>query len=174
MIKHGTRSTNQAEPALTAARLREVLRYDPLTGICTWLVRAAHRRWPGEEAGSPSKDGRIRIRIDGELFYRYRLAFLYMTGAWPTETVDHINGDRTDDRWSNLRDVSQAVNSQNHRRAPRHSTTGLLGAQVCGDRFASSITLNNRVFRLGTFDTAEEAHKAYVMAKRAMHPGSTI
>ncbi|PTT41483.1 HNH endonuclease [Acidovorax sp. HMWF018] len=160
---------------LTAQRLREVLRYEPESGQMFWLIRAAHRRHPGEEAGSPSKDGRIRIRIDGQLFYRYRLAWLWMTGKWPDKCVDHINGDHTDDSWKNLRDVPQAINCQNYRKAPKSSSTGLLGAQALPNgRFESSVkTLYKRRY-LGSFDNAQDAHEAYIAAKRELHPGFTL
>jgi hypothetical protein len=160
---------------LTAERLRQALHYEPMTGEFTWLIRGAHRRNPGDAAGSPSKDGRIRIRIDGELFYRYRLAWMYMTGQWPTFHIDHINGNQTDDRWLNLRDVTQSVNLQNLRHAPKHSTTGLLGAhRRSHGRFESQIQLAGRRYFLGTFDTPEESHAAYLKAKRKYHEGCTL
>jgi hypothetical protein len=163
------------EKNLTQARLKEVLRYDQQSGQFFWIVRGAYRRNPGDAAGSPSKDGRIRIRIDGELFYRYRLAWLYMTGYWPTKNIDHINGDQTDDRWVNLRDVSQSENLQNQRCAPKHSSTGLIGAQRGRNgKFSSSIQLHKKHKFLGTFATPEEAHAAYIKAKRELHPASTI
>lgn len=160
---------------LTLERLREALSYDPETGAFVWRVRAAQRRLPGQRAGSPSKDGRNRIRIDGQLYYGYRLAWLYMTGRWPEHGIDHINGDQTDDRWTNLRDVPQAINTQNQRRAPKHSQTGMLGVHVKpSGRYGSSIMTNKKKTVLGTHDTPQEAQAAYLKAKRAMHPGSTI
>lgn len=83
---------------LTHERLKEALHYEQETGKFMWLVRAAHRRQPGEEAGNRNKAGRMRIRIDNELFYGYRLAWFWMTGTWPEFGIDHINGDPTDDR----------------------------------------------------------------------------
>lgn len=166
---------NKATRPLTHLRLLEVLRYEPSTGKCFWLVRAAHRRQPGEEAGCPSKDGRIRISIDNQLYYRYRLAWLYMTGNWPEHGIDHRNGDATDDRWENLRDVPQALNVQNVRRAPKHSTTGLLGAQRTRDgTFAAVIRIGKERRHLGTFKTADAAHAAYLNAKRLHHAGNTL
>lgn len=160
---------------LTHARLLEVLRYEPESGLFFWRVKAAHRRMPGDQAGSPSKDGRIRIRIDGRLFYGYRLAWFYMTGQWPAQWIDHINGDHTDDRWVNLRDVSQTLNLQNQRGPGKSSSTGLLGAQrTRSGKFTSAIRINGRRLRLGTFGTPVEAHEAYVAAKRQHHPGNTL
>jgi len=155
---------------LTQERLRQVLRYDQETGKCFWLQRAAHRRNPGDEAGCPSKDGRIRIRIDNQLFYRYRLAWLYMTGSWPQQKVDHINGDHTDDRWKNLRDVSQTVNCQNRRAASKTSKSGLLGVETTKNgKFKAAIRIPGKRISLGTFATAEEAHSTYMNAKHELH-----
>ncbi|HSV48409.1 MAG TPA: HNH endonuclease [Ramlibacter sp.] len=117
----------------------------------------------------------MRIRIDGQLYYRYRLAWFYMTGIWPSHGIDHRNGDSSDDRWENLRDVTQSVNMQNLKRAPRHSSTGLLGAhRTRYGTFESTIQANKRKRRLGTFESPEEAHAAYLTAKRQDHPGNTL
>jgi hypothetical protein len=160
---------------LTHSRLLEAIRYEPKTGKCFWLIRGAHRRMPGDEAGSPSKDKRIRIRIDGTLYYRYRLAWFYMTGSWPAKNVDHLNGDATDDSWGNLRDVSQVVNIQNRHGAQSNNRSGLLGAHSAhGGKFTSSIWINKRKRHLGTFDTAEQAHTEYMKARRELQPGNTL
>lgn len=156
--------------ALTYLRLKEVLRYEPDTGRFYWLVNGAQRKRPGDEAGSPSKDGRIRIRIDNELFYRYRLAWLYMTSKWPTQKVDHINGNPADDRWQNLRDVSQRVNIQNRLCAARTNKSGLLGVSATPHgTYTASIRADGKRYRLGTFPTAEQAHSEYMRAKRDLH-----
>lgn len=155
---------------LTSDRLRHVLRYEPETGKFFWQQPAAHRRLPGDEAGCPSKDGRIRIRIDNQLFYRYRLAWLYMTGSWPQQKVDHINGDQTDDRWTNLRDVSQSVNCQNRQAASKNNKSGLLGVETTQDgKFRASIRIAGKRIRLGTYPSAQEAHVEYMRAKRVFH-----
>jgi len=162
--------------SLTHDRLREVLRYNKRTGVFTWKVAAAHRRKAGDVAGNGSGyQGRRRIRIDGTLYYAYRLAWFYVMGSWPENKIDHRNGDPTDDRWTNLRDVTHGVNMQNQRRATRRNATGLLGAHVTREgRFTSSITTDHKKKRLGSFDSAEAAHEAYLKEKRRSHPGCTI
>jgi len=100
-----------------------------------------------------------------------------MTGAWPQFEIDHKDTNRTNNRWGNLRDVPHAVNVQNRRKAQRNSRTGVLGvfSQTPG-RFYSRIEADSHRVRkyLGTFDSAEAAHAAYVAAKRELHPGGTL
>ncbi len=88
--------------------------------------------------------------------------------------MDHLNGDASDNRLANLRDVPQEVNQQNQRRANADSKTGLLGASPRGPRFQAAITTQGDRRYLGLFDTAEEAHQAYLTAKRQLHAGCTI
>src|SRR6516162_4941629 len=98
-------------PKLTAERLREVVTYDPATGIFTWLSRtgtdrinkAWSHRWAGLRAGYLHKSsGYWLITIDNKLYKAHRLAHLYMTGEWPAATIDHRQGRRADNRWKEL------------------------------------------------------------------------
>mgnify|MGYP003403747115 CR=1 FL=1 len=158
---------------LTAARLRELLHYDSETGLFTWLS-GVHRR---PEAGAQTKSGHVAINISGNSFFAHRLAFLYMTGEWPKNHVDHINGRPADNRWMNLRDVTRSVNMQNQRRAQRsNKSSGLLGVSWHAQRncWLAYISVDGRQRSLGLYKTAELAHAAYVEAKRALHEGCTI
>ena len=160
----------------TAAELAAVLAYDPETGRFTWLrppARARHVK-AGAEAGCLASDGYRQIRISRRGYMAHRLAFLLMTGAWPAGQVDHINGDRADNRWSNLRDVSASVNTQNQRRAQRGNRAGLLGVSLEGGRYRARVRLNGTNQHMGLFDTPEEAHAAYLEAKRRLHAGCTV
>ncbi len=102
---------------LTAARLRELFRYNPATG--RWIVIKVD---PGN--GNPRKVGQLMPRrkyrygfeIDGQKYVSSRLAWLYMLGEWPKFYMDHINGDETDDRWENLREATQRLNNANARK----------------------------------------------------------
>jgi hypothetical protein len=97
-----------------------------------------------------------------------------MTGHWPVGDIDHINGIGSDNRWSNLRDVSHAMNIQNER-APRSTNRiGLMGVCVNGKRFRAQIMINGKQFNLGRYATAEEAHEVYLAAKRRHHKGYTL
>lgn len=100
----------------------------------------------------------------------HRLAFLYMTGAWPADQVDHINMVRDDNRWANLRQADQSLNQRNRRKS--RGETGVLGAFRNGRRFMARIHYDGHQHYLGNFATAEEAGKAYQDAKRIHHPGA--
>lgn len=106
----------------------------------------------------------------------HRLAWLYVHGRWPDGLIDHKNGDRADNRFDNLRDVAHRVNMQNLRKAFVSSKTGLLGASPLKDgRFGAFIKRDGKSKNLGTFDTPELAHAAYVAAKRVIHhEGNTL
>jgi hypothetical protein len=170
------------EQIITAERLRELLHYDPDTGVFTWKVDHPNRR-AGSIAGTQAKHEVTSYRMitaDGRRYYAHRLAWLYMTGEWPAHEIDHLSGDGIDNRWCNLRDVTKAINQQNLRVARAHSATGLLGAfplkrkNAAGKLFFSTIVVDGKATYLGTFYTPDEAHAAYLAAKRALHAGCTI
>ena len=161
---------------VTAARLRELLSFDPATGEFTWIGRSGsgHSKPLGKKAGC-NVHGYIAIRINGVRHAAHRLAWLYVYGDLPSGVIDHINGDPTDNRIANLRDVSAAVNRQNIRRPAKHSSTGYLGVRrIYGGRFKAVIDHNKKRVTVGCFETAEAAHNAYLNAKRQLHAGCTI
>lgn len=132
-------------------------------------------------AGSPAgglshAKGYRKIGIDGRPYYEHRLAFLWMTGSWPSQHVDHIDGNGGNNAWSNLRDVNRSQNLQNRRSATRTSKTGFLGVTFNrrAKRFAAQISTGGKNIGLGYFDTAIEAHQAYLCAKRQQHEGNTL
>jgi hypothetical protein len=151
-----------------------MLRYDPDTGSFTWLACAAAQVKPGAKAGRLNSQGYTEISISSRKYQAHRLAWLYMTGAWPEHTIDHINGVRSDNRIQNLRDVTRAVNLQNQRRAAVTNKAGLLGVREFKNRWRAQITVNGTQRDLGYFDTAQLAHDAYLQAKRQLHEGCTI
>jgi hypothetical protein len=162
---------------LTAERLREVLSYDPESGEFRWkrVYRGISRSRP---AGSPGKRrGEVTIRVDGDTFLAHRLAFLYVTGAWPLNDVDHIDGDPSNNKWSNLRDVPHQTNQQNIRAAHKSNrSSGLLGVSlhVASGLWRARITVSGKEQCLGYFHDKDLAHKAYISAKRVLHKGCTI
>lgn len=164
-------------PNLTHDQCAALLNYEPDTGGFTWKV-ARRGRWgikAGMEAGYLDGGGYRRIRIGPKNHAAHRLAFLLMNGAYPTGCVDHINGDRADNRWSNLRDVSNAENLQNLRKPYSNNKTGLLGVHgVEGGRYCAQIRAGSVTRHIGIFDTPEEAHLAYIEAKRRLHRCSTV
>ena len=168
---------------LTADRLRELLAYDPQTGAFTW--RLARVAWngrrviarPGDVAGTVCKNGYRAINIDGTPRLEHRLAFLWMTGEWPEADVDHINGDRADNRWANLRPASRRMNLQNRRGPSSNRKHGhLLGTawHAKTQKWRALIKHDGRQKSLGYYETEQAAHYAYVEAKRRLHEGCTI
>ena len=162
----------------TEARLKEVLKYSAETGLFTWVRPTSFRVIKGATAGTIAAIGYRYIGVDGVICLAHRMAFVFMTGEWPVNYVDHINGDRLDNRWANLRDVSQAVNCQNRRNPTKSSLTkiiGVHGKSVNSTKpFTSAIHINRKKIHLGCFDTQQEASAAYVAAKRQLHPGGML
>jgi hypothetical protein len=148
--------------------LRRLFSYDPETGAFTRLCRSG-KAFPGPFAGNLRSDGYLQAKVGSRTYLLHRLAVQYMTGEWPSKGVDHING------WANLRVVEHVVNVQN-RRNIRKSKKGQLplGVVKSNSRWAAYLTHQRRGFYLGTYDSPEEAHDAYLRKKREIHPGCTI
>lgn len=157
-------------------KLKKVLAYDGETGALTWLVSVAKNVKAGAKAGCLKENGYIQIGFAGRVYTAHRLAFALTYGEWPPEMVDHINGVRSDNRMQNLRMVSCSENMQNIKRAPKSSSTGLLGATPNRNRtgFRSFIRAGGEKRYLGVYATAEEASQAYLAAKRVLHPAGTL
>ena len=158
--------------ALTQGRLKEVLSYDPNTGIFIWVVSKNGRVKKGMCAGTKHCRGYRQICIDGKIYLSHRLAFLYETGEFPEEQCDHINGDRSDNRFINLRVVSQSENQHNIGGIPRNNKSGFLGVSWCNRtrKWVSKIMINKYAKCLGYFESKKEAHFAYMAAKDTLHP----
>jgi len=163
----------KAKDWLTADEARSRLEYDPETGKLTWKKLHNSLRI-GEEARSIDVHGYVQVNVCGTLCKGHRLAWLIHYGKWPDHDIDHINGNRADNRLANLREVTNAINCQNKRKALPSSKTGILGVVKVGARFQANIQCNRRKHSLGTYDTAEEAQAVYVQAKRRMHEGCTL
>lgn len=153
-------------PPLTAEGLRQVVSYDPETGDFIAIIRRPPVE-PGQPCGRIDSRGYRIVWIARRPYRAHRLAWLYMTGDWPQQEVDHKNLVKDDNRWANLRLATTAENQRNTG-LRRDNTSGLKGA--CWIRSTGSwqsyIRVNGRQLHLGYFATKEEAHAAYVAAAR--------
>lgn len=160
---------------LTIDRLRAVLDYDPDTGVFVWKARTAKCTRIGDVAGSPTSNGYIRIFIDGREYLAHRLAWRHVTGEQPPECIDHIDGCRSNNRWTNLRASDASHNLQNLKKATARSKTGVLGVGRHGvNVFRAVINISGKDKHIGSFPTVEAASAAYLEAKRRHHAGCTL
>lgn len=159
---------------LTNEHLRSVLEYEKETGVFRWLVTSRNVK-SGDVAGYiRPPNNYLQIGVAGKQHPAHRLAWLYCHGSWPDGMLDHINGNRIDNRIENLRIVTNSENMQNMRAARRDSTTGRLGVARNGRNFAVRITTKGKRIYVGTFRTIEEASNAYISKKREVHSTCTI
>lgn len=159
---------------ITQEYLKSVLYYDPNTGLFTWICKKKIKN-NKKYAGYKDKDGYLIITINGKAYKAHRLVFMYVYGIKPKKEVDHINGIVDDNRLINLREANKSSNLQNQKRAHKNNlSTGLLGAHKQNNLFTSCIRHNGKQIHLGCFKTAEDAHNAYIEAKRKLHPYGTL
>ena len=136
---------------LTQERLKELLDYNPDTGLFTWLVSTNNRVKVGDIAVANSH-GYVLIRIDKRLHKAHRLAFLYMEGAMPEDQVDHIDHSRDNNSWSNLRHTTQAGNNRNATKR-KTNTSGFTGVSWNKDssKWISQVRVDGRQKNLGRY-----------------------
>jgi len=159
-----------SKPDITAERLRELLSYDPVSGVFTNRVSRCNV-CAGAVAGSLSKaNGYIEVGMDGKSYYAHRLAVLYMTGRWPEGYTDHKDGNRANNAWENLRECSASQNGANSR---KKKPNGVASSELKGIYFAkrdkrwvAEIKVGRKKLSLGYYDTEHEAHAAYVAAAK--------
>ena len=163
------------EELLSAENLKELLNYDPKTGSFHWRVSYGNAV-AGSPAGTERKSGYAVIGLCGEKFRVHRLAWLYVHGCWPKGTIDHIDTDKSNNRISNLRDVSQSLNKQNMRAATKANALGVLGVYWSERRggYMASLRVEGRQKRKGPYKTIERASQSYVDMKRQWHEGCTL
>lgn len=161
-------------PKLTGlALLRECLRLNTETGKLTWKIARRGIRKGAPAGGRLSSNGYLRVCVGGQLYYAHRVVWALANGVWPVGVIDHINGDKTDNRPTNLRDVSVAVNQHNQRVAQRTDgrTSGLLGVSwaKANNKWRAAIKVAGRSKFIGYFDSEAAAHAAYLDAKSQLH-----
>jgi hypothetical protein len=157
--------TTRAE--LTAEYVRSILHYDPVTGIWRWReIIGTRNLYAGQRAGSINQDtGYRNIRISNIACVSARLIWLYMTGEWPPNEVDHINTDKSDDMWDNLRLANHTQQRWNTNVTSRN-TSGYkcVYPQKRDGRWYATITIDGKRVFLGSFSTKERASIAYINA----------
>lgn len=153
----------------THAELVENIKYSAETGEFHW-VKPGQGRQMGKSLGGAMANKYLQLKFKGEPTLAHRLAWFYTHGVWPSGVIDHINGDRQDNRLINLRDTTSSVNAQNVFKAHRDSRSGVLGVRSYKGSYRAHITVDKKVRHLGTFKTIEEASLAYKEAKRHYHP----
>lgn len=160
---------------ITAELVRKYFIYDYETGLLKWQFNQ-RTDVVGNVFGSICRDGYVRSKFFKKRVLIHRMIWLYVTGDWPTYTIDHIDGNKSNNRFSNLRDVSVYKNMQNLRKSSKKSSTGLLG--VCHykrtNKYIATITYDGKRIHLGYFTTPNLAHEAYLTAKRRLHSTCTI
>lgn len=149
--------------------LKDQLSYDPETGVFTWAQTRPGTAKKGTHAGCKNREGYVQIMVRGKYHAAHRLAWLYVYGEWPVLQVDHINGNPNDNRIANLRLVSASENAQNKRKARSDNSSGFLGVTAHYGKWRAQISVMGERHHLGNFSTPEEAHAAYVEAKRRIH-----
>lgn len=143
--------------------------YNPETGLL-YRKLANKLKLTGCES-----NGHLSVTIKSRNFLVHQVIWLYMTGEWPDGFIDHIDGNRKNNKWDNLRVGSNSENMQNLKTAKANNkSTGKLGVTAQNDKFIARITLNGCQTYLGTFDTLEDAQQAYIEAKRNLHSFNTL
>ena len=168
-LVHQTSTTTgtKMQNLITAERLRELLCYDSKTGECIWVktrVRG-NRAVAGKRAGTKHNAGYWQIGIEGRIYLRHRLAWLYMTGGWPDGEVDHRDTDRSNDKWHNLRIATHSQNQSNVR-LQKNNKSGYKGVSFSKrqKKWVAQITINGKQTNLGFYSTPIEAYSVYCEA----------
>lgn len=154
---------------LTHDKLKEMLHYDPASGVFTWLVSRGSVK-PGSSPKARDTYGYPVIRIFKRLYRAHRIAWFYMTGEMPKFNIDHRNGNTTDNSWVNLRDCTQSQNIQNGS-IRSDNTSGVRGVTVDNTRgkFVAALRLNGKKYCIGRFDSLSDATEARVAAELRLH-----
>ena len=150
------------KPILTQKRLKELLHYDPDTGVFTWLVYRNVNARVGGRCGHVEDRTLYRwIYIDDAKHKSARLAFLYMKGRLPSAHMDHINHIRSDDRWCNLREVTQQENNKN-KTMQTNNTSGVMGVhwKKAISKWGAKIVVNKKQIHIGYYSSINKATSA--------------
>lgn len=151
---------------LTAEKARELLSYDPGTGVLTWRAPRSHNVKPGDTTGCPMGNY-LGLAIGRRTYRAHRIAWLIYHGEWPSGQIDHVDGDFRNNRIANLRLADCSQNGANSRR-PKNNTSGHKGVtwRKSLGKWQAHIGVRGKKLHLGFYDTSEEAAAAYRRAAR--------
>lgn len=162
-----------AESNLTLEVVRALFAYDKTTGIITNKVDRSRRDAAGSNAGCKKPNGYVSIKIFGDPYQAHRVAWMHVNGRWPMNEIDHINGVRDDNRIENLREATTAENCQN-RKTRSDNRSGFTGVRKHQGRYRADIKINGSYKFIGSYETPERAHDAYLHAKTQLHTFNPI
>jgi hypothetical protein len=160
----------------TAQRVRELLDYDPISGLFTWKARAEgsskrvaywNRRWAGKKTVNIDSRGYVNLIIYKRRFKAHRVAWLYVYGEWPNGEIDHIDGRRANNAIANLRLATASQNQQN--KTVKLASSGYRGVRKQYRKWRADIKFGGTSVYLGLFDTADKASAAYAAAAAEYH-----
>jgi hypothetical protein len=159
----------QNDSDITLSYIRQVLLYRPTTGVFVWKERKTRQDLVGCIAGSIGSHGYLAIGIFNRKRLAHRLAWFYTTGSWPKAHIDHIDGNKRNNCFANLREVTQFGNLQNMRQASKRNKARLLGVSLHQGKWRVQIMTRGQSIRISGFNTPEEAHQKYLLLKRDFH-----
>lgn len=155
---------------LTQSKLKEVLNYDPDTGIFNWKIKTCKKVCVGKIAGYISPNGYIHIRINNQNYLGHRLAWLYVYGEFPKNDIDHINNNTADNKIINLRLATKSENAWN-RKLQIDNTSGVKGVywHANKNKWMARIMVNNKQIYLGSFEDLKVAEKVILESRNKYH-----
>lgn len=157
----------RSEPGI--GMLRTFFDLDTETGQLVWKIPACRNfRRVGKRAGGVRPDGYRKISVNGFQILEHRAVFAMHNGYWPSNEVDHVNGDRADNRPCNLREATKSENGANKRTVGPWAMKGISRSR---SRWRATLRKDGKFYHIGVFDTPEAAHAAYVEAAKAHHGG---
>ena len=156
---------------ITADFVRSILNYNQETGAFTWIVQRSNVS-SGSVAGHVSKSGYTTISICDKTYLAHRLAWMHVNGCFPDCDIDHIDGNRSNNRFSNLRLDPLRQNQQNRKTTQRNNKSGFPGVywHKSVHKWHARIHVKRKSISAGFFDDPRDAYEAYLSAKRQFHP----
>lgn len=147
---------------ITQKELKNLMTLDQETGEFTWLKRMGGTATTGSAVGSYDAKGYKTTSIYGKHYKIHRLIWLYIFGIWPAGVLDHIDGNKSNNCLSNLRDTNQMINGTNRTKLNKNNTSGYMGVYRDKKKWNAEIIYLGEKFRLGSYNTPEEANEALI------------